>query len=60
MVSVLSENQSQRRKIENPDRTLADFEIIRPIGTGTFGKVYLAILDGRPVAIKSLRKSQLI
>lgn len=30
------------------------------IGTGTFGKVYLAMLDGKPVALKALKKTQII
>jgi serine/threonine protein kinase len=33
---------------------------LRVIGTGTFGKVYLAMLDGKPVALKALKKTQII
>ena len=35
-----------RRQVENPNRKLSDFQLIRVIGTGTFGKVYLALLNG--------------
>ena len=54
------EVQEERRKIENPDRKFSDFKIMRIIGTGTFGKVYLALLGDNPVALKSLKKSYVI
>ena len=38
-LSILS-----RRKVENPTRKFADYKILKIIGTGTFGKVYLANL----------------
>jgi len=34
--------------------------LLKVIGTGTFGKVYLALLDGQPVALKALKKTQII
>jgi len=34
--------------------------LIRIIGTGTFGKVYLAILGGRSYALKMLPKKTII
>lgn len=37
-----------------------DFKLIKVIGTGTFGKVFLAILNGKTVALKALKKTQLI
>ena len=49
-----------RRNVENPNRQITDFNLIRVIGTGTFGKVYLALLDGKPVALKALKKTQII
>lgn len=70
--SALSMNQSTthsnytdglpqiRRNVENPNRQITDFNLIRVIGTGTFGKVYLALLDGKPVALKALKKTQII
>ena len=30
------------------------------IGTGTFGKVYLGLIDNKPVAIKCLKKHQIL
>jgi serine/threonine protein kinase len=45
---------------ENKDRKFSDFEIIKIIGIGTFGKVFLATLDGRPVAIKQMKKKHIL
>ena len=42
------------------DRTIEDFKLLKVIGTGTFGKVFLAMLDGKAVALKALKKTQLI
>jgi serine/threonine protein kinase len=39
---------------------IQDFRLLRTIGTGTFGKVYLAIKDDKPLAIKVLKKSVVI
>ena len=52
--------QLARRNVENPNRQITDFNLIRVIGTGTFGKVYLALLDGKPLALKALKKTQII
>ena len=49
--------QLTRRNVENPNRQITDFNLIRVIGTGTFGKVYLALLDGKPIALKALKKT---
>lgn len=49
-----------RRKVENKERSITDYHLLRVIGTGTFGKVYLALLDGEPVALKALKKTQII
>lgn len=46
--------------MENNERKFHDFQIIKVIGTGSFGKVYLAILNGEPVALKALKKSYVI
>ena len=35
-----------RRQVENPNRRIQDYHLLRVIGTGTFGKVYLALLNG--------------
>ena len=35
-----------RRQVENPNRKISDYHLLRVIGTGTFGKVYLALLNG--------------
>ena len=45
------------RQVENANRRITDYHLLRVIGTGTFGKVYLAILDGQPVALKALKKT---
>ena len=47
----------ERRKVENATRKITDYQLLRVIGTGTFGKVYLALLDGKPVALKALKKT---
>ena len=62
-VAISTINQTEgdstviRRQVENPNRKLSDFQLIRVIGTGTFGKVYLALLNGQPVALKALKKT---
>lgn len=53
-------SQGERRPVENPGRKLSDYQLLRVIGTGTFGKVYLALLKGQPVALKALKKTQII
>lgn len=45
------------RQVENANRRITDYHLLRVIGTGTFGKVYLALLDGQPVALKALKKT---
>lgn len=52
--------QIVRRSVENSSRKITDYHLLRVIGTGTFGKVYLALLDGAPVALKALKKTQII
>lgn len=49
-----------RRNVENSSRKITDYHLLRVIGTGTFGKVYLALLDEKPVALKALKKTQMI
>ena len=39
---------------------MGEYELVRVIGTGTFGKVYLAILDGKCYALKMLHKRKII
>lgn len=55
-----SSTYGERRPVENPSRKVTDFQLLRVIGTGTFGKVYLALLKGQPVALKALKKTQII
>lgn len=50
----------QRRVVENPNRKITDYQLLRVIGTGTFGKVYLATLGREVVALKALKKTQII
>lgn len=50
----------ERRKVENPNRKITDYQLVRIIGTGTFGKVYLCILDGKSYALKLLHKRKII
>lgn len=49
-----------RRKVENSTRLITDYQLVRIIGTGTFGKVYLALLDGKSFALKMLHKRKII
>ena len=49
-----------RRQVENKSRSIGDYQLIRIIGTGTFGKVYLAVLDGKSYALKILSKKKII
>ena len=58
--STNNETQMVRREVENPNRKISDYHLLRVIGTGTFGKVYLALLNGQPVALKALKKTQII
>lgn len=51
------EESKGRRQIENPSITIESFKLMRIIGTGTFGKVYLALLNDQPYALKALKKS---
>ena len=52
--------QLTARPVENANRRITDYHLLRVIGTGTFGKVYLALLDGQPMALKALKKTQII
>ncbi len=58
--SALASGALTRRTVENEKRKITDYHLLRVIGTGTFGKVYLALLDGQPVALKALKKTQII
>jgi serine/threonine protein kinase len=49
-----------RKSVENNNRKLTDYRLIRIIGTGTFGKVYLAILNDKSFALKILNKRKII
>jgi serine/threonine protein kinase len=60
----ISTNQSSvasnRRQVENKKRVVGEYQLVRVIGTGTFGKVYLAILEGKSYALKMLHKRKII
>ena len=43
--------------MSNKNRVVEDFKLLKVIGTGTFGKVFLSILDGKAVALKALKKT---
>jgi len=58
--STVDESNQERRHVENKERTITDYKLVRIIGTGTFGKVYLAILDGKGYALKMLHKKKII
>ena len=58
--TMTSEGLIERRPVENPGRKVTDYQLLRVIGTGTFGKVYLALMKGQPVALKALKKTQII
>jgi serine/threonine protein kinase len=49
-----------RKCVENNNRKLSDYHLVRIIGTGTFGKVYLAILNDKSFALKILNKRKII
>jgi serine/threonine protein kinase len=44
--STVSSDSHNRRLVENPNRKVTDYQLLKVIGTGTFGKVYLAVLKG--------------
>ena len=58
--STVDESNQDRRQVENAQRQITDYKLVRIIGTGTFGKVYLAILDGKGYALKMLHKKKII
>ena len=58
--STLPSTSESRRPVENPERTLGEYQLVRIIGTGTFGKVYLALLKGKSYALKMLHKRKVI
>ena len=49
-----------RRKVENTQRVIGDYNLIRIIGTGTFGKVYLAMYKEKSYALKILNKRTIL
>lgn len=57
---MTTDSLGERRPVENPDRKVTDYQLLRVIGTGTFGKVYLALLKGQPIALKALKKTEII
>ena len=63
VVTTSTQNQTiagqpmQRRQVENATRKITDYQLLRVIGTGTFGKVYFATLGREVVALKALKKT---
>lgn len=51
---------SVRRPVENKSRVISHYKLNRVIGTGTFGKVFFATMNGKNFAIKFLRKQKVI
>ena len=49
-----------RRIVENRQRTISEYNLQRIIGTGTFGKVYLAVYMGKSFAVKILSKMKVL
>ena len=43
-----------------PNRKITDFNLVRIIGVGTFGKVYLSTYKGKSFALKMLHKRKII
>ena len=51
---------TKKRQVENTSRKVTDYKLIRIIGTGTFGKVYLSIKGNKSYALKVLQKKKII
>lgn len=58
--STQDKSVANRKQVENNKRKLSDYNLVRIIGTGTFGKVYLAILNDKSFALKILNKKKII
>jgi len=43
--------------MSNKNLKIEDYNLLKVIGTGTFGKVFLATYNGKAVAVKSLKKT---
>ena len=54
------ETVSTRRMVENRKRKISEYNLVRIVGTGTFGKVYFATLDGKSYAIKFMQKKKVL
>ena len=51
---------AHRRLVENTKRKVEEYTLVKIIGTGTFGKVYLATLGNKNFAMKILHKRMII
>ena len=60
LLSMRLKESCLRRPVENPNRMVSEYQLLRVIGKGKFGKVYLALLNGQPVALKAIKKTQII
>jgi serine/threonine protein kinase len=52
--------QAAKRNVENSSRKITEYQLVRIIGTGTFGRVYVATREGKSYAIKFLSKAKII
>ena len=59
-VIALNGTVSDRRFVENKNRKLQEYNLLKIIGFGTYSTVYAAELNGKCYAIKSLNKSKII
>ena len=58
--SMVDANGNIEAPQPNPNRSITEYVLIRIIGTGTFGKVYLATYKGKSYALKMLHKKKII
>ena len=55
-----SSSHSNTSATTKPKRKISDYRLVRIIGVGTFGKVYLSTYKGNCFALKMLHKRKII